>query len=152
MGPQRSGTRITSKILSHELEYDYVDEADIDIDSLSMLNDCLQYGRVVIQAPSLTNEIVNIDNPDIGFVIVKRPLVDIIKSQERINWRYEGYEKSKFGHARGPIAKVKYDFWRANKKYMNNAFEINYSDLSRHRMFLSKRIRSKFIHNQTEKR
>ena len=152
IGPQRSGTRITAKILTSELSYSYVDEKYIEIDSVAMICDCLSIGNVVIQAPGLTHEMINLDHDDTGFVMVRRPIKDIIKSQKRIDWRYEGYEKSKFKHAKGDIAQIKYDFWDKHMGLLNHAFEINYTDLKDHKMFVNKSDRNNFMYNQTEKR
>lgn len=150
-GPQRSGTRIASKILANDLNYLFIDEQNIRIDSIKRL---ISYGEddfnKVIQCPGLSSVIHLLADEETAVVMMKRPIEDIVASQERIGWAYEDYEKLKYSSKKDKtISEIKYDAWESQKLFMNESFEIDFDSLSFHEMWIDKKERSKFNHNQT---
>lgn len=152
-GPQRSGTRITAKMIAHDTGHQFIDERAINIDSLYRLVDALRLNGVVVQCPALSRWVHTFgQNEDIAIVMVRRPVEDIIASQERINWteQFEMIELIRYGAIKGPIARVKYDYWDSHQKeHILNAFDVNYEDLSNHPLWIDKSKRADFGPHQT---
>jgi hypothetical protein len=83
-GPQRSGTTIAARILSHDLNRPYIDESEYtphDIPS-----------NAVIQAPFILKSVLELSYvfPESHFVFMDRDKEEIIQSMERIEW-YKDY-------------------------------------------------------------
>ena len=89
--------------------------------------------------------------PELLIVLMRRPIADIIASQERIGWAHEAHELGLFGLGSddGPIAKVKYDWWEKNKHLLSNRLEIEYDSLAGHVMWLPADQRKDFTPKQT---
>jgi len=149
-GPQRSGTRIASNIISHELGIRLFDESEFgasDITRLKALTDSTS--RFVVHCPALASTIHKTINPTDLVVFMIRPISDIIASQERIHWDYEHLELEKYGLKKGIISVVKYSFWqRTQKPLIQNHFDLYYQDLRTHSFFVPIDKRSHFSWNQ----
>lgn len=147
-GPHRAGTRIASKIIAHELDYDWVSEEDIDIDDLSLFYENLKFDKTVIQAPGISSFCHVI--PNVLIIYMLRDVDEIIESQERIDWQYEQYELSKYFLEEGIISLVKYESWEYQKRFCKNYFELEYKDLSGHEFFIDRESRKHFSPTQTD--
>ena len=141
-GPQRSGTRIAAKIVAHDTGKTYIDEVEINNHDFRLLEYYLRKGNVVVQCPALCHMLHYITVPSTLVIVVRRPIVDIINSERRINWTEEArlQELYKYGFSEGIISKIKYDFWDKYQKAMiTDARDIDYHSLSKHKMFVAKR-------------
>jgi hypothetical protein len=79
-GPQRSGTTITSKILSRDLQFKQFQE----LRTLEQANDLKE--NVVAQCPQIVSCLHEITTPNSVVIFMCRSLKDIIASGDRINW------------------------------------------------------------------
>jgi hypothetical protein len=152
-GPQRAGTRITAKMVAHDTGKDYIDETGINIDSLYRLTDAVSLGGCVVHAPALCRFVHRYGVDSIAIVMVKRPIADIIASQERIGWSWEQVEQLYYegcGENTAPIAQVKYNYWQEQKKVITHWFEVNYQDLASHPLWIPKEKRRDFGSHQTK--
>ena len=148
IGPQRSGTRIASKILACELLYEWYEEEQFYIEDYDSFSRILNVPiRKVIQAPALTHRVRDFPE-DTMVIMMMRNISDIIKSQKRINWKYEKEELSKYPAEETAAAEAKYRFWYDVKTYIKNHCELYYHQLEEHSMFIKDRQR--FEYNQTE--
>ena len=150
-GPQRSGTRVCAKMISADTGLRYVDEQEINVDSLYALAHTLTEGNVVIQCPALSYwawAVGTVD--DVAIVLMRRPVVEIIASQERVRWGYEWLELMRYGAASSPIAEVKYRFWDETKDRIRHPFEVEYESLKAHPLWIDKEARAGFGYDQTE--
>ena len=151
-GPQRSGTRITAKIMAHELGYPHVDETDINIYSLSRIFDLFaSRPNFVLNCPALSSCIHLIDTPNTIVLFMMRDTAAIQKSEQRIGWGYyAASELARYFRQNGIIAEIKYDCWnKFQKPTMQVPFiEFPYTALTPHNMFREERTH--FRWNQTE--
>ena len=150
-GPQRSGTRITGKMIAHDTGLRFVDEEDIEFRRLDILNPLFEKGGVVVQAPALSSICHEFpDNVCVVFSI--RDVDDIIASQARIGWpdRYEVKELSHYGvtSREQPVSLVKYLHWAKQKLSIKHWVDSHYADLKDHPLWVEER--GDFIWNQTE--
>jgi len=138
-GPQRSGTTICAHMIAHDAGLDYVDECDIGVNHAHRARSMFASRKnFVLQAPGIAHVCHTINADCVVFMI--RPVADIIKSQERIGWGYEKMELGKYGEEKGPIAKVKYDYWiRYQKNLIDNACEVGFDELLSHHMYIHDR-------------
>ncbi|MCK5056118.1 MAG: PqqD family protein [Candidatus Aminicenantes bacterium] len=150
-GPQRSGTRICARMIAHDLGRQYIDENDLDMDSLYLLCSFLEKKqRYVIQCPCLCRYIHIFNRRDTAVILMRRDLEEIAASQKRIGWSREWLELAKYDRTEGVIAEVKYSFWENyQKKRTRHAFEINYDSLAAHPLWVAKDLRLNFKPEQT---
>jgi len=150
-GPQRSGTRIASKIISFETGYQMIDETEFKVGDSESLRLLLEgHSHAVIQCPGLSHVIHTFSTPADCIVFMHRPIADIIKSQNRIKWECENLELDKYNCSRGPISHVKYETWHAFQKgNVHHPVDLNYCDLASHPFFVDKSDRTGFLWNQT---
>ena len=154
-GPQRSGTRIAAKMIAYDLDYYFLDERKIFIDSYYALVQALaDFEQHVIQAPALCRWVHHLGiNDDLAIVLMRRDIKDIIASQQRVEWRWEPLELIFYGRKvnEGPIAEVKYEYWdEVQKHYIKNAFEVEYESMRDHPLWVPKIYRKDFDSHQTE--
>ena len=150
-GPQRSGTRITAKIIANDTDKTYVDEKYIDFHNLKLLEYFILHGNVVIQCPALCHLLHYINDKDTLIIVVRRPINEIIKSErKRWNEDAEKIELLKYGSTGGIISEIKYMFWDFIQKDIlkERARDVNYHDLKTHSLFIENR--EDFRWDQTE--
>lgn len=151
-GPHRAGTRICTQMIAHDTGHEYVDEAALESDSLSLLADKFKtQARFVAQCPGLCRFVHLFGrHPQTAIIMMRRGIDDIIASQKRIGWSNEWLELGKYGVTNGPIAVVKYEFWDAQQKQLiDNPIEIEYESLSDHPFWLPAQQRRGFWATQT---
>ena len=155
-GPQRSGTRITTKIIAHDFGCKMVDEMRLKISSLQKFSEVmLEPNKMAIHCPALSSIVHLIDFPNTVVVFCFRDFNDIKKSQERIGWKHDTIERAKyFVDDTDPREQfeVKYHCWNIfqKPKMRVDFFENHYSSLSNHRLWINKELRSNFHICQTE--
>lgn len=161
-GPQRSGTTICAKMLTHDLTSDdnkYVgfDETYISTHSFALASMILKlYPKCVIQAPGLSAQ-AHLFPDDVLIVYMERPKYEIVKSQRRINWQYEDSEwlmyRYVFGEERTKlcISDYKNYHWHLDQKQaIKNSLEIRYGSLCCHELWVPADKRKDFNYKQTE--
>jgi hypothetical protein len=149
-GPQRSGTRICAKMIAYDTGMAYIDEAEIAVDSTHRMAQILFNQGIVLQAPGMCHCVHYFGkNENLLVVMVFRDINDIIRSQERIDWKYEAIERIKYGGKLGPIAKLKYEFWEKQKPLIHHWVEVEYESLKEHPLWVPKEKREGFGDTQT---
>ena len=152
-GPQRSGTRLVAQAIAHDTGHTYVDEKDIFVENVDMARTKLIQPNTVLQCPGLSYCIDDLADAFTLVVMVKRPVADIVASQERIKWPKEAHEFEKngvTGEVREPIAEFKYRKWEEQKRTITNTLEVNYKDMEKHPVWNAKHERGKFAWDQTK--
>ena len=150
-GPQRSGTTIAAKIIASETGHKYIDENDFSINSFDRFKEIFKQSNIVVQCPGVcrwAHEIGAIEGAAV--VMMTRSVEDIIASQNRIRWEGEGIELKKYGTQSGPVAQVKYDFWKEYQRgRIRQPIELEYESLSYHPLWVPKDKRRNFKTRQT---
>ena len=147
-GPQRSGTTYAARALAHTLGHQYVDEDAIKVRDADLLDREISSGGFkVIQAPGCSFLLHKLSGDGVAVVWVRRPLCEIILSQERVSWSSEDVEirqyeilKSEGDQAvRRPPANVKgsaeYKIW-AWENWQSSACCVPCFELLYHGSFL----------------
>ena len=142
VGPQRSGTRIVTKMIGNDTGHRVVYEREVLIDSLSKLHAFLKIEKepLVIHAPGFTRWAHLIATDDDLVVFVWRPLGDIWKSESRIGWEYDTAEAMKYERLSGS-AELKQQYWTYQKTKIKNHMTVEYDLLSEHKMWVPKEKR-----------
>lgn len=158
VGPQRSGTRICTKMIAHDTGHLFVPEEKYNTDSLNRFALYLNKPeKMVIQAPCLTRyaHLLAQRYTGIFVVMMRRPVEEIIASQERINWAWEHTELMRYWpHPEGArAAEMKYAFWEQRQKALlgSRGTEVQYHDLEEHPLWIPKEERKNFSHHQTSR-
>ncbi len=141
-GPQRSGTRITAKILAQETDKLYVDEKGVNYHDFTLLKVHLNKGNVVIQCPGLCHLLHYITKNSTLVIVVRRDIDEIILSEQRCwDGLFRDIELYKYGYTKGIISSIKYKFWEKVQRPIlgNMAREINYRKLEEHPLFIKDR-------------
>jgi hypothetical protein len=149
-GPQRSGTTIGARILAQELGYRYVDENAFGIHDPHRAYMLMKEGNVVLQAPALCHVASDFTHRlHYAVVMMRRPIEDITKSENRIGWRvaYNGLNllaeqkkyAEKFGIYGNHIALIKYYCWDMLQKQMCDSFDLEYESLRGHPLWKEER-------------
>jgi len=158
-GPQRSGTRFMTSILSDDMGYKYIDESEFDIWSYEKLKSItMGIDGFVAHAPGLAHLVNEIDN-DIFIVFMRRDVADIVNSQNRINWGeieinyikdiYRNKFKNHTIDFTKPISEIKYQVWDIEKlNILNKYVDFNYTDLKLHKRWVDKDKRTGFNPHQ----
>lgn len=168
-GPQRSGTRICSKMIANDTGLPYIDEVDISelflgsAKTIKVIQNLVDTKNFVLHCPPLMPWIHLVHGALI--VIMWRSVDEITRSAERINWKkgHQEFEYNKMGYTRFgrlrpgfiktdiPLAEIKYEFWNNYQRdRVVDYLGVQYSDLSKHPMWVSSDERSQFRWNQTK--
>ncbi len=150
-GPQRSGTRICTKMIAYDTGHEYIDELGIIGDSLNWLGTFVSTKRrFVVQCPALCRYVHIFSADDVAIVLMRRSIEGIIASQKRIGWRGEWLELARYDRSDGVIAEVKYQFWEEyQREQIKHAFEIEYESLAKHPLWVPTYLRRNFEIGQT---
>jgi hypothetical protein len=165
VGAQRGGTQIGSKIMAHELEATLYHERHYGISSIdrfiaTVAGAMKASGRSVIHSVAMMH-VVELLPPDVSVVCMRRDLLDILASQEKINFieRFEDSERNKFNSGLYGDAfsmelrmpEVKYLAWdNIMKPRIQYAYDLPYEGLVNHPLFKVKDQRKHFGTYQTE--
>ena len=149
-GPQRSGTRICAKMIAHDTGHTYVDEFDFGITEEKRFYQYQYQDNVVIQCPAMLPYCLHEQHALVVFM--RRPVEDIIKSQDRIDWtrKHEQGEKSYYVGDQPdprPVSVIKYDRW--DKQKPGRYLEVDYNSLCEHELWIPQEHRQDFIFCQT---
>lgn len=149
-GPQRSGTTIAARIIAAESGMAYVDEDDYGTKDRAAWEALVGHGDgLVIQSPAMARWVHTAVSgmEDVAVVWMIRPLADIVYSQYRIGWNGAD-ERIKYGVSgddNRPIAIIKRAFWVSSQRQeIEHWFEIDYSDLAAHHLWVDVNARVNF--------
>jgi len=151
-GPQRSGTRIATRIIANDTGHRFVDELEFGVRDEERWREVLRDERIVVQAPCMLKE--SVDNPPSGvfIVLMRRDLIKIHASEHRTGWDQwpdgNALELGKFGLTDGDSAQTKYDYWASHKK-LAPFLELEYESLRPHPLFIPDDQRRNFKLLQT---
>lgn len=155
-GPQRSGTTIASKMIAQDLGYRCFDETvlpeSFDGFVQRILRNNLEGVKGVYQGPT-RSFCCHMLPEEVAVVFMVRPVADIIVSQERINWVWEDQEIIKYPmeYRATPVSSMKYLYWnKVQKPLIKHAYDVTYSSLKNHSLWLDKQKRKNFNSKQTK--
>lgn len=162
-GPQRSGTRIAAEMIASDLNRPCFREENILARSpLAALDIMLRFRHFVLQCPGLSFWIHNLRfYEEVAVVWMLRPDDEIAASEKRINWRpmdraieealYREFVVEGRCHPEMPIAIKKLMVWNSYQKGLlrPRAYEIQFSALSEHKLWVAKEDRASFAYNET---
>jgi hypothetical protein len=154
LGPQRAGTTIAAQMIARDLASVFLDERDVPGDIAQQMDD-LRYGRQtsVVQCPAWTFACHELGRADTAVVLVRRRIEEILDSQERIGWtaRCQPRELRRYGATSGVIAEIKYRAWDEHQRRQlgPHGFELSYTDLDRHELWIPAGGRGEFQPKQT---
>lgn len=150
-GPQRSGTTFMGKAISYDTGRIYVDEGTFAWHDRDLWESIVAKSlNSIIQCPTMMKYVHDVPD-DVVVVVMRRPIDDILSSQDRIGWDGNMIELKRYGKSKGIACKVKYEWWDEHKhKGPKNWVEVNYEDMSGHPLWVEKELRKDFDSKQTE--
>jgi hypothetical protein len=150
-GPQRSGTTICARMIAQDTGYHFHIEMDVGVNRLDLLQELMRHHTsFVVQCPALCRYVHEFGAPNVGIVLMRRNLVDILASKVRIGWGGTHEELDRYGLDHGISAQVKYHYWDTYQKWViQNPIEIPYEALSIHPLWVPKALRAGFEPHQT---
>ena len=164
-GPQRSGTRITSKAIAADTGHIYIEEEKyfrkikgqrFAVVDLSKLEEFKTQAKA-IHGPMLLSHWQELNSLDTIFVCCIRKLLDLKKSEKRLKHSYwttipetmEYINLMGFNVKPIPLPFIKYTYWLTQVRHkVYHWMEFCYEDLKSHPMWQSSHAHFKW--NQTE--
>lgn len=152
-GPQRSGTTIAAKMLAADLKLPYMDERAFDTHDFEKFTRMVHSkDPMVLQCPTMTVH-CHLMPPDVQVVWMRRNLIDVLRSQERIGWtEHEQLERDRyFDHSQEPAAVLKTRAWESHQRILlgEQAFDLDYESLRGHKFWTEPENRVGFADRQT---
>lgn len=170
VGPQRSGTTFTAKVLAARLKFRYVDEIDFLINDAYLFKRQLKLSGSVIQAPGLTHLIHEMVGESTLVIYMRRASKDILKSVRNKNGflthQIFSINQSKFLRRRYPLdpcvrnilneidenelyIDTMLKIWHSCQSIrIKHQVELNYESLKFHPLWLDKKHRKGFHSKQ----
>lgn len=153
-GPQRSGTRITAKMIAHDKRALYIDEVDVKTYSLPLAKKALEIAPVcVMQCPGLSAK-CHLFPENTLVVFMQREISEIRASEKRVGWEENEwimYEDVGFKSIVAPISVYKYFIWRKYQRPLIKSWvELNYHSMRDHELWIPPNLRATFEAKQTE--
>jgi hypothetical protein len=159
-GPHRSGTTIAAAMIANDLGYEFQEDVQA---TLKLLREgAAVYPPTVFHCPSMAHDVHNYrDIPELAVIFVIRDIDDIIKSERRIPWAYEPEQLNAYRFranpkpafaVQPPISEVKYRYWWEVQKPLlgKAAYEVQYTSLAKHPLWVAPENRDGFTANQLE--
>ena len=156
VGPQRSGTRIVSKMIAHDLKCRVFDEREFAIDSLSrlwiMVGETQDEETVVIHGPGITRWVHMLASRNDAVIFMMRAIEEIKASERRIDWLHNMAEAMKYD-SEGSSAEIKQAYWYDEQRdKIAHPFTVIYpEDISGHPLWVDPGDRAAFTWDQTKK-
>ncbi|GIV82779.1 MAG: hypothetical protein KatS3mg051_2133 [Anaerolineae bacterium] len=145
-GPQRSGTTIATAMIAADTGHRRLLEEAFGVHSVTRLRLLLQQQNIVVQCPTMVAYLSDLVDDQALLVWMRRPVADILASQQRIGWNEDEFEKAKLGQAGSPLssAELKYRWWLENRHRFRHTLELDYESLSAHPMWVPQERRAHF--------
>ena len=155
VGCQRSGTLITSRILSEYFGADHIDELDFlpTKNGILIINKLIELGKtnLIIHCPAALKKWDEIYEriPNVRFVGVKRNTADVIASMKRIKWLQEDHKDNWEEFLEQHVKRMS-NLWTDLKTTLptEDWREVEYESLQDHPLFVSKEERKNFFVKQ----
>lgn len=158
-GPQRAGTTITAAMIANDLEYEFQEDVQAQLERFAL--DYQDHEPTVFHCPSYCHYIHQLAHiPHLAVVMVMRDIEAIIASEQRIPWAYEPQQLGLYRKAipkptfavQSPVSVVKYRYWQEVQKpvFGEHGYEVRYEDLASHPMWVPPEHRKGFTSNQLE--
>jgi hypothetical protein len=154
-GPQRSGTTIVSRMLGNDLGRKVYDEVGgVDFELLLK-----QDGDIVMQSPHICYRIHHFaEKKDLAVIFMVRNMMDILRSQKRIEWKGEKEETALYKQEflnrldyLNPICIIRREAWdKYQFDVLPNAWMLKYDSLEKHPMWVPKEKRVRFSAKRTQ--
>ena len=147
-GPQRSGTTACAGFVMTDLGLGKITRVSGGVNLDQLAKACAGKGRKVIHAAGCTYGLHREDiggRDDTAVIWMWRDLEDVHKSEKRINWRpgaeFKRYDIKK----REEVAPAKIKmFLEEQKDKIKHLYEIDYTELEKHSMYVSAEQRKNF--------
>ena len=130
-----------------------MDEGKINVDNFDKLFKLYNESKFVLQAPALSAYCHMMPG---AVVFMRRPVEEIVQSQERIGLSGNN-EMKKYFRSEGVISQIKYEVWETwqnkpllRKSKVNNMFELDYHSIEEHPFYVANELRKDFKPKQTE--
>ena len=163
-GPQRSGTTFASKSIAKILRYRFVDEDEYQVHNENAFNDILKLNqKMVIHAPAMSH-LLPINLPNTFVIWMQRNIMDVIKSEDKIDWHIREFWNEKNKAIRRfpfhtsiidafPNNKMMKDWMWDNlqKVKMYNYAELNYKHLRECEEFIKSKTKKQFWNDKQTK-
>jgi hypothetical protein len=162
-GPQRSGTRIATRMIAADTGYRYIDEDLYEVyNTEQFFSITRQMHKVVVHCPSMSHVMQLVATDDILVVWMIRNLDDIAASEKRVNWCIGPYaelanlglgplQAKRYRRHGGQIAPLKYaHWWGFQREQITHWLELEFKSLARHPLWIPKTQRLDFTEKQTE--
>ncbi|MCH9050516.1 MAG: hypothetical protein IIA72_05475 [Proteobacteria bacterium] len=155
-GPHRSGTTICAEMIAHDTGHTTIREEAYGFKSLRKFMWLILWTRVaklplVIQAPAMFHRLRLFGRlPGTAVVLMRRPLDELREARGRMygvnGSKLSQEEQNKeelgwLGSDSGDAAEVKYRLWERWKRHVRNPFEVTYSDLADHPLWVRTDVR-----------
>lgn len=158
-GPHRSGTTICAEMIAHDAGHAVYREESFGPDNVdAWLALIRRTCWAVIQCPSMCGHLSKVYGLNVAVVLMRRDMVDILRSQAKINFRAGGplesryigelanYGIDKLGRN---LAEVKYEAWEQQRARLRHPFEVSYESLAAHPLWIPKERRVDWGTRQT---
>lgn len=153
-GMQRSGTTPCMRMIQWELEIPQAIWLGERLDLVSLAPEAFKDSRLILHSPGLSHlihELRPIPQEEIAIIWMKRDQEEIYKSASRMSWDplpdLKSYNLESVEDSRENIfnlKKAKDLFWEEQKKQILNWYEIEYSTLKEHPLWVEKERRKGF--------
>jgi hypothetical protein len=150
-GPTRSGTTICARMIAQDTGKRYLDDLADNIFSVERLRrEVLEIAGGVIQCPMLSWYVDEFgDQEDVAVVLMRRDMAEIRASNKRAweQWRMQMalWRPGEYAEYRShclELAEAVYQHWEmVQKNRIRHAFEIAYTDLSSHPLWVDEPLR-----------
>lgn len=151
-GPQRTGSTFVSHCIAQDLNLPHFDEGLFEATNYEKFLEIAQeHEQWVIHGPALLHKIVEINSlfSGIKFVVLRRSIDDIVKSEKRIGWS-DADERTSFNawDDPRPISIIKYEFWDVTKHQLTSWEEFEYEQFKTHPLWINQESRTDFHSKQ----
>lgn len=154
-GPPRSGTRICTEMIAHDLGYEVMYQESVWNKQFRLVRYNMQRGPTVYQVPTIVAWAHKLAF-DVAVVFVRRSIEEIRESEARIGWSDgpgKGQEKALLQNyflEEGNLPDVVYRMWDKYQRWqVKYDYEIQYEDLAQHPLWIPKEKRVNFEPWQT---
>jgi len=160
-GPQRSGTRIASKMIAQDTGHLCCEEEAFGVHDRGAFDRLVGQCGIVVQCPAMSHAIHEYGDAGTLVVWMVRDLGDILASERRIGWTNGPYhELMHYGYSSrqarsyrlhgGQVAPIKVRVWQETQRaQVSHWLELDYESLAGHPLWVPRAERAGFGVRQT---
>lgn len=151
-GPQRCGTRITSRMFAQDAgeDWTWVGEEEFGTDDVQRFRQLITAEKIVVHCPAVMQVVPEVADEETLVVVLHRPLDEVVRSRQRIDWNENANELAKYQVAEGDSALVKWREFDRRRHEVPHVLDVDFHELAGHPLFLPSRSRTDFLPLQTE--